>query len=101
MNSIDGASLDDNYFSLNYGNKYFGKEAAKIIGSARDEIEKRRPGLTEKEYYVLLASLIYSADRIANTTGQFEAYRKNTKEYKAFQMRPVMAKCYQTVSIYK
>ena len=101
MNSIDGASIDDNYFSLNYGNKYFGMEAARLIGYAREEIEKRRPGLTEKEYHVLLASLIYSADRIANTTGQFEAYRKNTKEYKAFQMRPVMAKCYQTVSIYK
>lgn len=101
MNSIDGASIDDNYFSLNYGNKYFGMEAARLIGYARDEIEKRRPGLTEKEYHVLLASLIYSADRIANTTGQFEAYRKNTKEYKAFEMRPVMAKCYQTVSIYK
>lgn len=101
MNSVDGALLKDNYFSLNYGNKYFGMEAAKMIGYARDEIEKRRPGLTEKEYHVLLASLIYSADCIANTTGQFEAYRKNTKEYKAFEMRPVMAKCYQTVSIYK
>ena len=101
MNSIDGSSLDDNYFSLNYGNSYFGMDAAKTIGYVRDEIERRKPWLTEKEYYVLLASLIYSADRIANTTGQFEAYRKNTKEFKAFQMRPIMAKCYQTVSIYR
>lgn len=101
MNSIDGSSLDDNYFSLNYGNSYFGMDAAKTIGYVRDEIERRKPWLTEKEYYVLLASLMYSADRIANTTGQFEAYRKNTKEFKAFQMRPIMAKCYQTVSIYR
>ena len=77
MNNVDASSLDDNYCSHYYGNKYFGMAAAKKIGYIRDEIERRKNEFSEKEYFVLVASLIYSADLIVNTTGQFEAYRKN------------------------
>jgi len=32
--------------------------------------------LTDKEYYILLASLLYSVDKVANTVGHFDAYLK-------------------------
>ena len=94
MNNVDVSSLDDNYCSLNYGNKYFGMAAAKKIGYIRDEIERRKSEFSLKEYFVLVASLIYSADRIANTTGQFEAYLKNPEKFKNLEMGMVDAKCY-------
>ena len=100
MNNVDVSSLDDNYCSLNYGNKYFGMAAAKKIGYIRDEIERRKSEFSLKEYFVLVASLIYSADRIANTTGQFEAYLKNPEKFKNLEMGMVDAKCYKGVDIY-
>ena len=39
VNSIDGASLEDNYFSNVYGGKYFSQNDAKKIGFIRDYIE--------------------------------------------------------------
>ena len=76
FNEIDAESIPQNYFSQNYGDKYFDMIAAKKIGFIRDEIERLKPELTYKEYCVLIASLIYSIDKIANTLGHFEAYRK-------------------------
>lgn len=76
FNGIDARKLSDNYFSDNYGDKYFDLLSAKKIGYIRDSIEERKEDLTDKEYCVLIASLIYSIDRIANTLGHFEAYRK-------------------------
>ena len=76
FNNIDAGDIPQNYFSVNYGDKYFDMLAAKKIGFIRDELERMKSELTYKEYCVLLASLIYSIDRIANTLGHFEAYRK-------------------------
>jgi adenine-specific DNA-methyltransferase len=76
-NSLDPRKLKSNYFSKNFGGKYFFKDSAKIIGFIREDIEKNKKSLSEKEYYVLIASLLYSADKIANTVGHYEAYFKN------------------------
>lgn len=37
-------------------------------------MENLRDNLSEKEYAILLASLVYSADKIANTCGHYDAY---------------------------
>ena len=75
-NKLDPQSLNENYFSTNFGSKYFDKNVAKIIGFIREDIENRKKSLTEKEYNILLASLIYSVDKIANTVGHYDAYIK-------------------------
>ena len=31
-----------------------------------------------KEYAILITSLLYAMDRIANTVGHYDAYRKNS-----------------------
>lgn len=78
INSIDPETLEENYFSENFGNKYFGKNDSKKIGFTREylENEKNYKKINFREYNILLASLIYSMDKIANTVGHYEAYRK-------------------------
>lgn len=76
FNHINAINLADNYFSINYGDKFFDYQTAKKIGYIRDWIEEQRKSFTEKEYCVLITSLIYSIDKIANTLGHYEAYIK-------------------------
>lgn len=73
---INVDNLGDNYFSINFGGKYFSNNDAKLIGEIREEIEKRRSVLNDREYCILLASLVYSMDKVANTVGHYDAYRK-------------------------
>lgn len=88
-NNINGEDLDDNYFSENFGGKYFSKSSAKIIGFIRDNIEENKDKLTEREYYMLLSSLLYSADKIANTVGHYDAYFKKKFIEDNFFMKPI------------
>lgn len=81
---IDSNSIDDNYVSLNFGNKFFEYNDAKIIGYIRQNIEDSRYELNEREYSILITSLLYSLDRCANTVGHYEAYRKNVQLKSSF-----------------
>ena len=67
--------LDDDYFVGNYGGKFFSEQDARIIGEIRTRIDKNN-NLNQREKAILVASLIYSADKIANTVGHYDAYRK-------------------------
>lgn len=70
----------DNYFSKNFGNKYFSFSNAKKIGEMREEINKIAKNLNEK--YILLTSLIYAVDKIANTVGHYDAYKEKKDKRK-------------------
>lgn len=72
--NIQAENLSENYFSENFGGKFFSLLSARKIGYIREYLETMN--LTEKEFHILLASLIYSADKIANTVGHFDAYIK-------------------------
>lgn len=75
FNQIKSNSLDDDYFVNNYGNKFFSQKDCRIIGEIRERIERDKE-LNEKERAILITSLMYSADKIANTVGHYDAYRK-------------------------
>ena len=77
-NDIKSSSLKDNYVSKNFGNKFFNNNDAKKIGYIRENIEKiyKKKEINDKEYYILLSSLLYSFDKVANTCGHYDAYRK-------------------------
>ena len=76
LNSIEPKK--ENYVSENFGNSYFTKENAQKIGAIRDEIEKlnSKGEISNEEKNVLLTSLVYAIDKVANTVGHYEAYRK-------------------------
>ena len=88
-NNINGEDLEENYFSTNFGGKYFSKNSAKIIGFIRENIEENKKTLTEREYNMLVTSLLYSIDKIANTVGHYDAYFKKDKVEDNFFMRPI------------
>lgn len=69
-------NIDDNYVFDNFGGKFFSFSDAKKIGYIREVIMADRDKLTEKEFSILLASLLYSADKSANTVGHYDAYIK-------------------------
>lgn len=77
-NNLESKKIRENYVSKNFGDKFFNKNDAKKIGYIREDIEKRfkNKELNDKEYYILLSSLLYSFDKIANTCGHYDAYRK-------------------------
>ena len=100
-NDLDADNLEENYFSENYGGKFFGEKTSRVIGYIREQIEVRREELTEKEYAILIASLIYSIDRLSNTVGHFDAYIKKpiTETKPVFRM--IDAASYDGVKIYR
>lgn len=93
-NRISASRLRDNYFSKNFGGKFFDNNTAKIVGYIREDLKRRASTLTEKEFAILLASLIYSIDRMANTLGHFDAYIKKCITPRRFVYRLVdVAQC--------
>lgn len=91
----------DNWFSESYGDKYFALPVARKIGYIREQIELLKKQLTEKEYSILLASLIYSIDRLANTVGHFEAYIKKSTEKTILNMTLIAAQSYKNTEIHR
>lgn len=100
-NSINPQDLEENYFSENYGDKFFDKLNAKLIGYIREDLENRKGNLTDKEYSILLASLIYNIDKIANTVGHFDAYIKKPIKYKQLNLRLIKPSEIDNVEIYQ
>ena len=73
----DKIKIQDNYFSKNFSNTYFSRHNALKIGFMRDLIKKYSLNkiINKREESILLTSLIYSADKVANTCGHYDAYR--------------------------
>lgn len=69
---------EDNYVRRNFADTYFSADDCSKIGVARELIEGARMQkfINEREFAILLTSLLYGMDRIANTVGHYDAYRK-------------------------
>lgn len=78
---IDPNSCKENYFSNHFGNKFFSYNDSLLIGEIRERIEKvyKSNEINNREYNILLTSLIYSFDRCSNTVGHYEAYIQNKR----------------------
>ncbi|KAA6231613.1 modification methylase [Campylobacter sp. LR291e] len=62
--------------------QYFSDENAKKIDTIRTKIEelKQENSINENEYFFLLASLLESADKVANTASVYGAFLKHLKK---------------------
>jgi adenine-specific DNA-methyltransferase len=74
----------DNYFSIHYGNTYFTLKNARKIGAIREEINKIADNENEKA--ILITALLYATDKVANTVGHYDAYRKNLDTIQPIQL---------------
>lgn len=81
-------NIEDNYFSKTYKNTYFSENDCKKIGYIREDIDNKYADnkINEREKYILITSLLYSMDRIANTVGHYDAYRKKQNLQDNFEM---------------
>lgn len=70
---------EDNYVSANFSDTFFSKDNSRKIGFIREDIEKKHSNgeINDREKAILITSLLFSMDRIANTVGHYDAYRKN------------------------
>lgn len=72
---------EENYMTENFSDTYFSKKVCSKIGFIREYIENefREKKINEKERALLVTSLLYALDKIANTCGHYDAYRRNAE----------------------
>lgn len=103
-NSLDSSKLAQNYYSKNFGNCFFSDNDARLIGHIRADLDAhfKAQTITKKAFYILLSSLLYSADRVANTVGHYDAYRKNvnlSNRFKFELIKPLISSA--TIEIFR
>jgi adenine-specific DNA-methyltransferase len=76
-NSINSAA--ENYMSKTFGDTFFSHSDCRKIGFIREDIETRFTDgeINERERALLITSLLYAADKIANTCGHYDAFRQS------------------------
>ena len=87
---------EDNYMSETFADTYFSKDDCRKIGYVREDIERRYSmgEINTRERALLITSLLYAMDKIANTVGHYDAYRKGvTAEAKLKMKMPVPPEC--------
>lgn len=79
---------EDNYMSENFSNTYFSLKDCRKIGFIREDIEQRyiKGQINERERALLITSLLYAMDRIANTCGHYDAYRQGVEFEKHLEL---------------
>ena len=69
---------ENNYMRKNFADTFFSADNCSKIGFIREHIEKiyQNQEINFKEYAILITALLYGMDKIANTVGHYDAYRK-------------------------
>lgn len=69
---------EENYMSLNFADTFFSLDDCRKIGFIREDIEKNylENKINARERAILITSLLYAMDKIANTCGHYDAYIK-------------------------
>lgn len=78
----------DNYMSENFSNTYFSLEDCRKIGFIRQDIEDKfsEGNINARERALLITSLLYAMDKIANTCGHYDAFRQGVEFEKHLEL---------------
>ncbi|MGT2906742.1 Dam family site-specific DNA-(adenine-N6)-methyltransferase [Streptococcus dentiloxodontae] len=74
------------YVYQNFGNAYFSNENSKKIDAIREKIETYN-SLNKREYYMILTSLLYAMDKVANTVGHYDAFRQKMDSHNSIFLK--------------
>jgi len=76
---LDGLRPEQGYCYHEFGDSYFTRENAGRIDAIREKIARWKGAgwIGAQEESVLLTSLLYAADKVANTCGQYDAFLKH------------------------
>lgn len=77
-----------NYMTKNFADTYFSKADCCRIGYIRQNIEDefKSGEINERERAILITSLLYAMDKIAQTCGHYDAYRKGAAFDKSLEL---------------
>lgn len=80
--------IEDNYMSDNFSNTYFSLNDCRKIGFIRQDIEDKfnSGDINARERALLITSLLYAMDKIANTCGHYDAYRQGVEFEKHLEL---------------
>lgn len=80
--------IENNYVTQNFSNTFFSHKDCSKIGIIRENIEEsfNKGILNFREKALLITSLLYAMDKIANTCGHYDAYRKNVEFTKTLEL---------------
>ena len=89
LNNTSTETIPENYMSQTFGDTYFSYDDCKKIGYIRDKIEKYKKDniVNDRERAILITSLLYSMDKIANTCGHYDAFIKGAHFDKRFEYK--------------
>ena len=87
------SDLEDNYMTDNFSDTYFSRDDCAKIGYIRENIEElyQNQEINQRERAILITSLLYAMDKIANTCGHYDAYRKGVTFDKSLELFVPMA----------
>ena len=79
---------EENYMTDNFSDTYFSRKNCSKIGFIRENIEHefKAEKINNRERAMLITSLLYGIDKIANTCGHYDAYRKGVDFPNSFTM---------------
>lgn len=89
-NQVD--TKENNYMRQNFADTFFSADDCSKIGYIREDIEIRYKNreINFKEYTILITTLLYAMDKIANTVGHYDAYRKNADFNKTLELNVLL-----------
>ena len=92
------SDLEDNYMTENFSNTYFSRNDCAKIGYIREDIESlyENGSINQRERAILITSLLYAMDKIANTCGHYDAYRKGVVFEKTLELYVPLAGVHNT-----
>lgn len=94
------AAADENYMTQTYGDRYFSTENAAKIGCIREDIERRKRNheVNEREYALLVMSLLYAAQQsdVSRTLGHYMTYLKHPEPDGKLELRLPLAPSQKT-----
>lgn len=100
---LDQLEPESGYVTREFGGTYFTLENAGRIDAMREQIARwyAAGAVNPQEHLVLLTSLLYAADKVANTCGQYDAYLKHlgSEPYTADGKHRVDATVYKALEL--
>lgn len=79
---------EQNYMTQNFSNTFFSLKDCAKIGYIREDINNlfKNEEINSRERAILITSLLYAMDKIANTCGHYDAYRKGATFEKKLEL---------------
>jgi len=79
---------ESNYMTNNFSDTYFSRKDCSKIGYIREHIENEYSSekINDRERAILITSLLYAMDKIANTCGHYDAYRKGAEFSRSLEL---------------